>query len=87
MIDLLKEVIIYISGLYALPWILVGLIVTFLIAKATSRNKIDKVMKKIGLILLFFFVPLLLFRIFLLVDFGTDQILFIVVTSITLIVL
>jgi predicted permease len=87
MIDLLKEVIIYISGLYALPWILVGLIVTFLIAKLTSRDKIDRIMKKIGLILLFFFVPLLLFRIFLLVDFGTDQILFIVVTSITLIVL
>jgi hypothetical protein len=84
MIDILKEIVIYISGLYALPWIFVGLIVTFLIANVTSRNKIDRIMKKMGLIILFFFVPLLLFRIFLFVDFGTDQILFIIFTSITL---
>ena len=55
----------YISGLYTLPWILVGFIVTIIIAKFTGREKIDRIMKKIGLILLYFFIPVLLFRIFL----------------------
>ena len=84
MIDILSDILPYISGLYTLPWILVGLIVTFLLVKISGREKIDRLMKKIGLILLFFFVPLLLFRIFLLVDFGTDQIAFIIATSIIL---
>jgi len=85
MIDILKDILPYISGLYTLPWILVGLIVTVLIAKVTGREKIDIVMKKIGLVLLYFFVPLLLFRIFLTVDFGFEQFAFIIVTSIVLI--
>ncbi|GAH85021.1 unnamed protein product, partial [marine sediment metagenome] len=85
MIDILNNILPYISGLYTLPWILVGLIVTVLIAKITGREKIDRVMKKIGLILLYFFVPLLLFRIFLKVDFGTEQFAFVIVTSIILI--
>jgi len=74
MIDILKDILPYISGLYTLPWILVGLIVTVLIAKITGREKIDRLMKKIGLILLYFFVPLLLFRIFLDRNFGTREI-------------
>ncbi|UCH72505.1 MAG: hypothetical protein JSW62_02865, partial [Thermoplasmatales archaeon] len=78
------DILPYISGLYTLPWILVGLIATILIAKVTGREKIDKVMNKVGLVLLYFFVPLLLFRIFLVVDFGTEQIAFIVATSIVL---
>jgi len=85
MIDILNNILPYISGLYTLPWILVGLIVTILIAKITGRGKIDRVMKKIGLILLYFFVPFLLFRIFLKVDFGTEQIAFVIVTILILI--
>jgi predicted permease len=85
MIDILKSILPYISGLYTLPWILVGLIVTVLIAKVIGSEKIDRIMKKIGLILLYFFIPLLLFRIFLKVDFGTEQIAFVIVTTIILI--
>ncbi len=85
MIDILKSILPYISGLYTLPWILVGLIATFIIAKVIGSEKIDRIMKKIGLILLYFFVPLLLFRIFLKVDFGSEQIAFVIVTIIILI--
>jgi predicted permease len=85
MIDILKSILPYISGLYTLPWILVGLIATVLIAKVIGSEKIDRIMKKIGLILLYFFVPLLLFRIFLRVDFGAEQIAFVIVTIIILI--
>jgi len=84
MIDILSDILPYISGLYTLPWILVGLVVTVLIAKVTGREKIDNAMKKFGLILLYFFVPFLLFRIFLLVDFGTEQIAFVIATCIIL---
>jgi predicted permease len=81
MIDILKDIFPYISGLYTLPWILVGLIITIIIARITGRQKIDKIMKKIGLILLYFFIPLLIFRIFLNTDFGKSQIEFAIVTS------
>jgi hypothetical protein len=76
MINILKDILPYISGLYTLPWIIVGFIVTIIIAKFTGRQKIDNVMKKIGLILLYFFIPLLIFRIFLNTDFGAQQIIF-----------
>jgi len=81
MIDILKDIIPYISGLYTLPWILVGFIATILISKITGREKIDKIMKKIGLILLYFFVPLMLFRIFLNTTFGKSEVEFAIVTS------
>jgi len=84
MIDILNDILSYISGLYTLPWILVGFIVTTVLARAIGREKIDKIMKKIGLILLFFFVPFLLFRIFLGVTFGSRQIEFMFVTVIIL---
>ncbi|MEF8878876.1 MAG: hypothetical protein V5A64_00615 [Candidatus Thermoplasmatota archaeon] len=74
MIDILKDILPYISGLYTLPWILIGFIVTIIIAQFTGREKIDKIMKKIGLIILYFFVPLLLFRIFLNTPFGSSEI-------------
>lgn len=82
MIDILRDILPYISGLYTLPWILVGFIITSIIAKITGREKIDKIMKKIGLILLFFFIPVLAFRIFLNTDFGQKQIEFAFVVSI-----
>ena len=50
MIDILKDILPYISGLFTLPWILVGLIVTVLLSRLINREKIDKTMKKIGLI-------------------------------------
>ena len=85
MIDILKDILPYISGLFTLPWILVGLIVTVLLSRLINREKIDKPMKKIGLILLYIFIPFLLFRIFLKVDFGIEQFAFVIVTFIILI--
>jgi hypothetical protein len=82
MIDILRDILTYISGLYTLPWILVGFVITNILAKITGRDKIDKVMKKIGLILLYFFIPVLVFRIFLNTDFGQKQIEFAIVVSI-----
>jgi len=81
MIDILKDILTYISGLYTLPWIIVGLIFTIILARIIGRQKIDKIMKKIGLILLYFFIPLLIFRIFLNIDFGKSQIEFAIVVS------
>jgi len=84
MIELLNEITIYISGLYTLPWIFVGFIVTLLISRITNKEKIDNLMRKIGLILLYFFVPLLLFRIFLDRDFGAKELEFTAVACLTL---
>lgn len=81
MIDILKDILPYISGLYTLPWILVGFVVTIILAKLTGREKIDNMMKKIGLILLYFFIPVLAFRIFLNTDFSQKQIEFSIVVS------
>jgi len=65
MIEVLQAILPYISGLWTLPWIAVGFFVTIVIAHFIGREKIDRIMKKIGLILLYFFIPVLLFRIFL----------------------
>ena len=78
MIYILENILTYISGFYTLPWILIGFIVTILIARVTGREKIDNIMKKIGLILLYFFIPLLIFRVFL--DFFEEsQIIFVII--------
>jgi len=82
MIDILNDILPYISGLYTLPWILVGFIITIILSKKIKREKIDRIMKKIGLILLYFFIPLLVFRIFLNTDFGQKQIEFAIVVLI-----
>ena len=76
MIETLEMVLEYIKGLWTLPWILVGFIVTVMLSHFFGEQKINNVMKKIGLTLLYFFVPLLLFRIFLGVDFGESEIIF-----------
>ena len=76
MIETLNTILPYISGLYTLPWILVGFIVTLMLSRFFGESKIEKLMKKIGLILLYVFVPLLLFRIFLSVDFGEKEVMF-----------
>ena len=81
MIDILSDILPYISGLYRLPWILVGFIVTIFLSKIIGREKIDNIMKKIGLILLYFFIPVLVFRIFLNTNFGQRQIEFAIIVS------
>jgi predicted permease len=78
MVYILENILTYISGFYTLPWILIGFIVTLLIAKVTGREKIDNIMKKIGLILLYFFIPLLIFRVFLDL-FEENQIIFVII--------
>lgn len=75
-IDLIKQILPYISGLYTLIWIFIGFFVTYLLSLVIPRERIDTIMKKTGLILLFFFVPLLFFRIFLNTKFGAEQISF-----------
>ena len=82
MIDILKDILPYISGLYTLPWILVGFVLTIFLAKIIGRDKIDRIMKKIGLILLYFFIPVLVFRIFVNTDFGKNEIEFAILVSI-----
>ena len=82
MIDILKDILIYISGLYTLPWILVGFVLTIIFARIIGREKIDQIMKKIGLIILYFFIPILVFRIFLNTDFGKNEIEFAIVVSV-----
>lgn len=76
-----KLILPYISGLWTLPWILVGFTLTIIIAKAIGREKIDKIMKKIGLILLYFFIPVLIFRIFINTPFGKTEIEFSIIVS------
>ncbi|MBN1861603.1 MAG: hypothetical protein JW840_09110 [Candidatus Thermoplasmatota archaeon] len=80
----MTQVLPYISGLYNLIWIVIGFIVTLLLSFIIPRERIDAIMKKIGLILLFFFVPVLFFRIFFNTTFGIEQISFSVVVCITI---
>ena len=84
MIKLLEAVLPYIKGLWTLPWILIGFVVTVLLSKVIGEEKVNKSMKKIGLVLLYVFVPLLLFRIFLGVDFRQNEIFFTIVCFIIL---
>ena len=74
MIDTINSILPYITGLWTLPWILIGYISTIILSKIYGSLKVDIIMKKIGLIILYFFIPLLLFRIFLDVDFGQNEI-------------
>ena len=76
-----NTIIPHISGLWTLPWILIGFIVTIIIARFVGREKTDKIMKKVGLVLLYFFVPVLIFRIFLNTPFGKSEIEFSCIVS------
>jgi len=76
MIEIMEVSLEYIKGLWTLPWILIGFIVTVVLSRFFGEQKINNAMKKIGLILLYFFVPFLLFRIFLGVDFRENEIIF-----------
>jgi len=85
MIETLNGIIPYVKGLWTLPWILIGFILTILISRLLSEEKVNKAMEKIGLILLYVFVPLLLFKILLGVDFQQNEIFFTVTCFIILI--
>jgi len=65
MFETLNSILPYLSGLWTLPWILVGFLVSWALQWFFRQERIDFVMKKIGLIILYFFVPPLVFRIFL----------------------
>jgi hypothetical protein len=76
MLEFLDTVTQYISGLYTLPWILIGFILTILFTRLFGEGFVNRAMKKNALVLLYIFVPLLLFRILINVDFGSDEISF-----------
>lgn len=83
-IDIIEKVLPYISGLWTLPWIVVGFLITIALSKALGEDRVTTGMKKIGLILLFVFIPLLLFRIFLNIGFGSEELQFSFITFIVL---
>jgi len=84
MIDLMKSVIPYISGLYTLPWIVVGFIATIILSRIFSPTKVEAVMKKIANIVLYLFVPPLVFRIFLDTPLSAKEGVFAVVSTFTI---
>jgi len=47
MIETLNAILPYITGLWTLPWILIGFIVTLLLSRIFGESNVDKVMKKI----------------------------------------
>ncbi len=75
-ISVIESILPYISGLRTLPWIVVGLIVSYVLAKPFGQERINQVMKKIGLVLLFVFIPILMFRIFVNISFGREELIF-----------
>jgi len=79
MLEFFDTSINYISGLNTLPWILIGFLLTILFSRLIGEENVNRAMKKNSLILLFVFVPLLLFRILLNVDFGIDEVIFAIV--------
>ena len=76
MLEFLGTSIDYISGLNTLPWILIGFTLTIIFSRLFGEENVNKAMKRNSLFLLFIFVPLLLFRILLNVDFGINEISF-----------
>lgn len=80
-LDLLESVIPYISGLYTLPWIGVGFVANILLSRLFGERRVAAAMKKMGLVLLYFFIPVLIFRIFLDTPLGIEQLEFVAVTA------
>lgn len=66
----------YLSDYYTLPWIVVGLVVTYFLGRHFGRDRVDKIMKKYGLVLLFVFIPILMFSIFINMPLGRDELIF-----------
>lgn len=83
-LEMLNDIIPYISGLWTLPWIAVGFVVTLILSKIYGEEKVTRGMKTIGLILLFIFIPILIFKLFLNIDFRVEEIDFVIVSCITI---
>lgn len=81
----MESVIPYISGLYTLPWILVGFLVTYILSLFFSQERIDKVMKRIGLTTLYLFIPPLIFRIFLDTRLGREEAIYSLIVVLSLV--
>ncbi|MDD2331335.1 MAG: hypothetical protein PHI68_01640 [Candidatus Cloacimonetes bacterium] len=81
----MNSIIPKISGLYTLPWIVVGFIVTNLTAYLFSQERINLILRKIGLILLYLFVPVLIFRIFLDAGLGIAELEFVFIVIISIV--
>jgi predicted permease len=84
MIDLIQSIIPYISGLYTLPWILVGFLVSSSLTLFFPQERIDRTMKQIGLIILYCFVPVLVFRIFFDTPIGLRELFFVILVVLTI---
>lgn len=84
MIGVLRAITPYISGLYTLPWILVGFAVSAILSLIYSSAKIDMTMKKIGRIILYFFVPVLVFRVFIDTPLGYSALRFVFITCLSI---
>ncbi len=84
MIDVIEKVLPYIGGLWTLPWIVVGFLMTIALSKWLGQERVNAGMKKVGLLLLFVFIPLLLFRIFLNIGFGPEELIFTLITFVVL---
>lgn len=74
----------YISGLYTLPWIIVGFLVTALLRVMFNQEKIDRVLKNVGIIILYLFIPVLVFRIFLDTTLGNEELHFVLFISLAI---
>ncbi|MEA2054487.1 MAG: hypothetical protein U9O96_05155 [Candidatus Thermoplasmatota archaeon] len=83
-LEILNDVIPYISGLWTLPWIVIGFVANIAFSNVFGEERMGRIMKKVGLILLYFFIPILLFRIFLNTHFGGEQIAFVAVAGLTI---
>ena len=78
-LDVLEAIIPYISGLYTLPWIAVGFVANGILHRLFGEERVKAAMEKISLVLLFVFIPLLLFKLFLNIDFREEELDFAVV--------
>lgn len=85
MISLFQTIIPYISGLYTLPWILAGFVFSYLLSFIFPQYRIDMVMKRIALIILYFFIPPLVFRIFLDTPLGSKEVFLVILIALTLV--
>ncbi|MFO7949921.1 MAG: hypothetical protein R6U36_06090 [Candidatus Fermentibacteraceae bacterium] len=87
MTDMMRAVMPYLGGLWTLPWIPVGFLVTVLLSRWLGEERVHAGMRRTGLVLLFVFIPLLLFRIFLNIDFGRQELCFAAVTVVVLVLM
>ena len=71
----------YISGLYTLPWIIIGFLIIAVLRSVFNQEKIDSSLKKVGIVILYLFIPVLVFRIFLDTVLGVEELRFVLFIS------